>query len=58
MRVEIGRLSEHVGGTVTVEGWVETSRSHGKVAFLTVRDGSGVLQGVLVQREVPASAWE
>lgn len=32
------------GKQVTVKGWVQTSRSHGKLHFLEIRDGTGVLQ--------------
>jgi asparaginyl-tRNA synthetase len=56
--VEIRHLSEHVGKTVTVHGWVETTRAHGKVAFLTVRDGTGVVQGVVVKSQVPEGTWD
>ena len=55
--VEISKLSGHVGDTVTVQGWVERTRGHGKVAFLVVRDGTGVLQGVLVKKEVGEELW-
>ena len=55
--VEIRHLSEHVGRSVTVQGWVEATRAHGKVAFLTVRDGTGVVQGVLVKSQVGEEAW-
>jgi asparaginyl-tRNA synthetase len=37
---------------------VETTRSHGKVAFLVIRDGSGIVQGVVLQKQVPAEVWE
>ena len=56
--VEIKQLGEHVGSSVTVTGWVEATRGHGKVAFTVVRDGTGVLQGVLVKSQVDASIWE
>jgi asparaginyl-tRNA synthetase len=56
--VEIRDLPQHVGATVTVRGWVETRRSHGKVAFVTVRDGTGVVQGVLLKSGVPEEAWQ
>jgi len=56
--VEIGSLGEHVGREVTVLGWVEHTRGHGKVAFLDVRDGTGVVQGVVVKKEVPEEVWE
>ena len=39
--------SEHVGRTVTVCGWVANRRDHGGVAFLDVRDATGVLQVVV-----------
>ncbi len=56
--VDIKRLGEHVGETVTVQGWVEATRGHGKVAFTVVRDGTGTVQGVLVKSEVGDETWE
>jgi asparaginyl-tRNA synthetase len=55
--VEISGLGAHVGQTVTVRGWVATTRSSGKIAFVVVRDGSGTMQGVLSKKEVPATTW-
>jgi asparaginyl-tRNA synthetase len=46
-----------VGQTVTVRGWVTTTRSSGKIAFLVLRDGSGNLQGVVAKKEVPEAVW-
>ena len=56
--VEIRQLGEHVGETVTVVGWVEATRAHGKVAFVVVRDGTGVVQGVLLKKEVDEATWD
>jgi asparaginyl-tRNA synthetase len=56
--VEIKRLGEHVGETVTVCGWVEATRGHGKVSFTVVRDGTGTLQGVLVKSQVEPEVWD
>ena len=56
--VEIKDLGEHVGASVTVTGWVEATRGHGKVAFTVVRDGTGVLQGVLVKSAVDEAVWD
>jgi asparaginyl-tRNA synthetase len=53
----ISGLHAHVGETVTVRGWVVTTRSSGKIAFVVVRDGSGYLQGVLSRKEVPEPTW-
>ena len=55
--VNISGLHAHVGETVTVNGWVVTTRSSGKIAFLVLRDGSGYAQGVLSKKEVPETTW-
>jgi asparaginyl-tRNA synthetase len=55
--VDISGLHAHVGETVTVRGWVVTTRSSGKIAFVVVRDGSGYVQGVLSKKEVPETTW-
>lgn len=54
----IADLHSHVGSLVTVRGWVTHVRSSGKVAFVVMRDGTGILQGVLVKSQVPAEAWD
>ena len=55
--VQISGLRAHVGETVTLRGWVVTTRSSGKIAFVVARDGSGTVQGVLSKKEVPESTW-
>lgn len=55
--VEVRGLGSHVGEEVTVTGWVDSTRAHGKVAFLDVRDGTGVVQCVVVKKQVPEEAW-
>ncbi len=54
----ISELSSHTGQTVRVRGWVTHLRSSGKVAFVVMRDGSGLLQTVLVKSTVTAEVWE
>jgi len=55
--VEIRDLGSHVGDEVTVAGWVETVRVHGKVAFAEIRDGTGLVQGVFVEGELDEETW-
>src|SRR5438128_3310440 len=53
----IDALAGLIGRTVAVRGWVMTTRSSGKIAFVVLRDGTGYLQAVLSKKEVPAAAW-
>jgi len=55
--VRINELHRHVGQSVTVRGWVATTRSSGKIAFVVLRDGSGYLQAVFSKREVSEATW-
>ena len=54
----VRQLGDHVGQAVTVYGWVQTTRVHGKVGFVVVRDGTGIVQCVLVQKQVAPATWE
>src|ERR1035437_4135678 len=56
--VRISELSSHAGATVTVRGWVTHLRSSGKVAFIVMRDGTGILQTVLVKSAVAPETWD
>jgi asparaginyl-tRNA synthetase len=53
----IDALPTLLGQTVTVRGWVMTTRSSGKIAFVAMRDGTGYLQAVLSKKDVPEAAW-
>ena len=56
--VRIEALREHVARVASVRGWVTHLRSSGKVAFIVLRDGTGVLQCVIVKNNVAPDVWE
>ncbi|RKZ28159.1 asparagine--tRNA ligase [bacterium] len=57
-RFYIRDAPEYAGESVTVRGWVYNKRSHGKVKFLILRDGTGFMQAVLVEGECTDEALD
>jgi len=51
-RVYIEDLSRHTGQEVTVSGWLYNMRSSGKIRFLIIRDGTGIMQCVMLRGAV------
>lgn len=45
-------LSKHIGEEVTLQGWLYNKRSSGKIKFPILRDGTGIVQGVVVKSAV------
>jgi asparaginyl-tRNA synthetase len=43
----INELKNHIGAQVTLKGWLYNARSSGKLAFLQMRDGTGIVQCVV-----------
>src|SRR4051812_30134223 len=48
----IAKLADHVGEQVTLRGWLYNKRSSGKLHFLEIRDGSGIVQAVVFKGDV------
>jgi asparaginyl-tRNA synthetase len=51
--ITIEHAGEHVDSTVTIQGWLYNQRESGKLLFPIFRDGTGVIQGVVSQKEQP-----
>lgn len=56
-QVYIEELSQHEGQEVTIKGWLYNRRSSGKIQFLLVRDGTGIVQAVMVKKEVSPESF-
>jgi asparaginyl-tRNA synthetase len=51
MHTTISELSRHDGKSVTLQGWVYSKRSGGKVVFLQLRDGTGICQCIVEAKD-------
>ena len=56
--IRVADARAHAGSVVEVRGWLVHHRSSGKVQFLVVRDGSGLMQCVAGARDLPPADWE
>ena len=54
---DIRNLKDHVGEEVTIRGWLYNKRSSGKIRFLLVRDGSGLVQCILNLSDMPEEVF-
>ena len=55
--VYVEDLKHHVGQEVTLKGWLYNLAGKGKLYFLQVRDGSGIVQAVLSKADVPEEVF-
>lgn len=55
--VYIQDIAGHVGKDVTLKGWLYNSRSGGKLHFLQLRDGTGTIQCVVFEKDVPPEVF-
>ncbi len=57
MATRIRDLTSQAGQEATVQGWLVSLRKGGKIRFLVLRDGSGTVQAVVREGEVPPEVW-
>jgi len=53
--IEVGK---HEGQSVTIRGWLYNLRESGKLLFPQLRDGSGVIQGIVPKNAVPPEVFD
>ena len=56
-KITIKDLSNYEGKEIELRGWVYNTRSIGKIWFIIFRDGTGLLQGVVVKGEASEEAF-
>ncbi len=57
-RVYVGDIAQYEGQEVTLKGWLYNKRSSGKLHFLQVRDGTGVMQCVMFKGDVSPETFQ
>lgn len=58
MATRISELTHLSGHEATICGWLVSLRKGGKIRFLVIRDGSGVVQAVVREEEASTEVWE
>jgi len=56
--VYVEEIGKHVGQEVTLKGWLYNKTDKGRLRFLLVRDGTGVIQCVVFQKAVSPEVFE
>jgi len=56
--VLIEDIAAHEGKDVTIKGWLHNKTDKGRLQFLLVRDGTGVIQAVVLEDDVSPEAFE
>jgi asparaginyl-tRNA synthetase len=56
--VYISDIAQHVGQDITLKGWLYNKRSSGKLHFLQVRDGTGVIQCIVFKGDVAPEVFQ
>jgi len=54
----VNRISESEGQVIQLNGWVYNSRRSGKIGFLMLRDGFGIIQCIVTKNDVGEDKFE
>jgi len=56
--IRIENIAQRVGQDVTIQGWLYDKTDKGKLSFLQVRDGTGIVQAVVFAKDVPLELFD
>jgi asparaginyl-tRNA synthetase len=56
--IRIENIAQHVGQAVTLQGWLYDKTDKGKLSFLQVRDGTGIVQAVVFAKDVSPELFD
>ena len=57
-RAYVDSIARHEGQEVTIKGWLYNKTDKGKLQFLLVRDGTGIIQAVVLEDDVQPQTFE
>jgi len=57
-RIHIEEIAAHEGQEVTIQGWLYSRTDKGRLQFLRVRDGTGIVQAVVFKKDVPPEVFQ
>src|SRR2546426_9881315 len=56
--VYIQDIARHAGETVTLKGWLADKTDKGRLQFLKVRDGTGLIQATVFEKSVSPEVFQ
>lgn len=56
--IAIREAAHHEGNSATIRGWLYHHRSSGKIIFLVLRDGTGLMQAIVLRNAVPPDVFQ
>ena len=56
--IEIRNIAQRTGQEIQVQGWLYNLRESGKILFPQIRDGTGIVQGIVVKSAVAPDVFE
>ena len=54
----VQNIAQFVDSEVVLHGWLYNKTDKGRLKFLQIRDGTGIIQGVVFQKDVSAACFE